>query len=337
MGTPGILVAVTDPRTGSVVDRVRIDGPFTPWVTARDRPWVLAVLNTTPDSFSDGGQFATAEAAVAHGLRLVDAGADLVDVGGESTRPGAGRVPAAQELARVVPVIEELAGRGVSCSVDTTRAAVAAAALAAGAVAVNDVSGGLADPEMAAVIRSTGTPWLLMHWRGPSDEMQSRAEYTDVVTEVRAEIRRRVDAALAAGVDRRLLVVDPGLGFAKRPAHNWALLRDLDRIVADGVPVLIGASRKGFLGELLAGADGARRAPVDRDAATAAVSLLAAQAGVWGVRVHEPRASRDAFAVLGRMRRPAAQDRSRPADPDRESVAAGPVAAGPGSAGVTNG
>ena len=293
---------MTGPRSGSVTDRARAPRPFTPQVTAGTRPWVFGVLNVTPDSFSDGGRFVSVAAAVEQGQRLAGSGADVVDIGGESTRPGAGRVTEAQELARVVPVVSELTGRGISCSIDTTRSAVAAAALGAGAVAVNDVSGGLADPEMAAVIRAAGSPWILMHWRGPSDRMQTRATYTDVVAQVRAELRQRVDAALAAGVDRRLLVIDPGIGFAKNATHNWMVLNELDRFVADGIPVLIGASRKGFLGELLPGPQGAPRPPAQRDAATTAISLLAAQAGVWGVRVHEVRASRDAFAVLERLR-----------------------------------
>lgn len=302
MGASGVFAAVTGRRVGSVPDRARVLGPFTPQVTVGARPWVIGVLNVTPDSFSDGGRFATVTAAVEQGQRLVAAGADAIDIGGESTRPGAGRVGEAQELARVVPVLAELAGRGISCSIDTTRSTVAAAALAAGAVAVNDVSGGMADPEMAAVVRAARSPWILMHWRGPSDRMQAQARYTDVVAQVRAELGDRVAAALAAGVDRRMLVVDPGLGFAKNATHNWIVLSRLEKFVADGIPVLVGASRKGFLGELLPGPQGTPRPPQDRDAATAAISLLAAQAGVWGVRVHEVRASRDAFAVLERLR-----------------------------------
>lgn len=265
------------------------------------RPWVLGVLNVTPDSFSDGGLWANADAAVAHGLALAADGADIVDVGGESTRPGAHRVDAATERDRVVPVIAALTGRGVRCSVDTTRTEVAEAALAAGAVMVNDVSGGMADPGMAAVVADAGVPWILMHWRGPSDIMNSLARYDDVLADVRGELLARVDAAMAAGVDERSLVIDPGLGFAKDAEHNWRLLERLDVLVDLGLPVLIGASRKRFLGTLLAALDGGPRPPSGREAATAAISLLAARQGVWGVRVHEPQPSLDAFAVLARM------------------------------------
>jgi len=258
---------------------------------------VVGVLNVTPDSFSDGGRFLDHDDAVAHGIALHRAGADLVDVGGESTRPGAGRVEPDVETARVLPVVRELAAAGVPVSIDTTRAVVAEAALGAGAGVVNDVSGGLADPDMAAVVAGARVPWILMHWRGPSVGMDGLASYDDVVDEVRAELVQRVDAAVLAGVDPALLVLDPGLGFAKNAAHNWALLRGLDALVALGFPVLVGASRKRFLGQLLAAADGAPRPPAGRDAATAAVSALAADAGVWGVRVHEVTSTLDALAV----------------------------------------
>ena len=224
-------------------------------------PVVVGVLNVTPDSFSDGGRYADLDAAVAHGVALHAEGAHLVDVGGESTRPGAARVDAETELARVLPVVRQLAAAGVPVSVDTTRAAVAAAALAAGARVVNDVSGGLADPGMAAVVADAGCPWILMHWRGHSRDMQSLARYGDVVAEVRAELGARIDAALAAGVRPDRLVVDPGIGFAKLPEHNWALSRRLPELVALGFPVLFGASRKSYLGSLLAGAGGAPRPP----------------------------------------------------------------------------
>jgi len=220
-----------------------------------------------------------------------------VDVGGESTRPGADRVDAATECARVVPVIRELAAARVPMSVDTTRAQVAAAALAAGADAVNDVSGGLADPEMAAVVADAGCPWVLMHWRGHSRGMQQLATYVDVVTEVRDELCRRVDAALAAGVDPGNIVVDPGLGFAKTAEHNWLLSAHLDEIISLGYPVLFAASRKSYLGKLLADEHGEPR-PVDRrEAATLATTVLAVAAGVWGVRVHDVQANVDAIRV----------------------------------------
>lgn len=261
-------------------------------------PIVMGVLNVTPDSFSDGGRYADLDAAVAHGVDMRRDGADIVDVGGESTRPGATRVDPGTEARRVLPVIRELAAAGVPMSIDTTRAEVAAAALAAGASVVNDVSGGLADPDMAVVVATQGCPWVLMHWRGHSRHMQQLAAYDDVVKEVRDELRQRADAALAAGVDATKIIVDPGLGFAKRPEHNWRLSAHLDEIVALGFPVLVGASRKSYLGALLAGADGAPRSTEGREAATIATSVLAVQAGAWGVRVHDVLGTVDALKVL---------------------------------------
>ena len=255
---------------------------------------MLGVLNVTPDSFSDGGDHDTVAAAVAFGLELAAAGADLVDVGGESTRPGARRVGSDQEAGRVVPVVAELTARGVACSVDTMRAGVARAAVAAGAVLVNDVSGGLADPAMLAAVADLGTPYVVMHWRGHSDAMAARAVYDDVVREVCDELARRLEACAAAGVAE--VVIDPGLGFAKTAEHNWALLRALPRLAALG-PLLVGASRKAFLGELLDGRDAK-----GRDAASTAVSVLAAQAGAWGVRVHDAAGSADAVRVVERLR-----------------------------------
>ena len=255
---------------------------------------VLGVLNVTPDSFSDGGQFLDRDDAVRHGFALREAGADLVDVGGESTRPGAVRVDAATEIARVLPVITDLVAAGVPVSIDTTRAAVAAAAIEAGAVMVNDVSGGLADPDMPRVVAEARAPWVLMHSRG---EAGARAGYEDVLGEVRAELVVRVDAAVLAGVDPALLVLDPGLGFAKNAGHNWTLLRRLDVLLALGFPVLVGASRKRFLGQLLADADGVARPPAGRDTATAVITGLAADRGAWGVRVHDVASSMDAVAV----------------------------------------
>jgi dihydropteroate synthase len=263
----------------------------------QDRLVVMGVLNVTPDSFSDGGRYADLEAAVAHGVELHRDGADLVDVGGESTRPGAERVDAATEAERVVPVIAALSAAGVPISVDTTRAAVAAAALEAGAVIVNDVSGGLADPGMAAVVAAAGCPWILMHWRGHSRDMNQLARYHDVVAEVRAELLERIAATVAAGVAPERLILDPGLGFAKTAEHNWALSAHLDELIALGHPVLFAASRKTYLGRLLAGPDGVPRPVGGREAATIATSVLAAAAGVWGVRVHDVRATADALAV----------------------------------------
>lgn len=268
-----------------------------------DRIVVMGVLNTTPDSFSDGGRHDDVDAAVAHGLLLRSEGADLVDVGGESTRPGAVRVDADEELRRVLPVVRELAAAGVPISVDTYRAAVAEAVLAAGAAMVNDVSGGLADPAMASVVRAAGCPWSLMHWRGHAEHMNALAVYDDVVKDVRDELSARVDAALAAGVAESQLIVDPGLGFAKTAEHNWALLAGLPALQELGLPVLVAASRKSFLGRLLAGPDGGPR-PVDRrEDATTAVTALCAAAGVWGVRVHEVGRSVDAALVAAAVRR----------------------------------
>ncbi|GAA2593952.1 dihydropteroate synthase [Winogradskya consettensis] len=257
----------------------------------------MGVLNVTPDSFSDGGRFADIDAAVEHGVALRRAGANLVDVGGESTRPGAGRVDAATEIDRVLPVIKELVAAGVPISIDTTRAAVAAAALDAGVSVINDVSGGLADPGMAAVVAEAGCPWILMHWRGHSNRMADLAVYGDVVAEVQAELLQRVDEAVAAGVDPGRLILDPGLGFAKKAEHNWALSAHLDKMVDLGFPVLFAASRKTYLGRLLSGPEGEPRPVEGREAATVATSVLAVAAGAWGVRVHDVRATVDALAV----------------------------------------
>lgn len=270
---------------------------------------VLGILNVTPDSFSDGGRFLDPDAAVAHGIALREAGADMVDVGGESTRPGAHRVSVDEERRRVVPVVRELAGHGVPVSIDTTRAEVAEAALEAGADVVNDVSGGMADARMASVVAQARVPWILMHWRGHSDRMDDLARYDDVVAEVRDELVARVDAAVLAGVDPACIVLDPGLGFAKTGDHNWALLHRLDVFIELGFPVLVGASRKRFLGTLLGGPDGVRP-PAGREVAGAAVTALAAQAGVWGVRVHDVASSVDAIAVARAWRLGAAPDRA---------------------------
>ncbi len=258
---------------------------------------VMGVVNTTPDSFSDGGRWLDADAAVARGLELIDSGADLIDVGGESTRPGAERVPVQEELRRVVPVVEALAGRSVTVGVDTTRAEVAHAAVRAGAGFINDVSGGLADPEIVDVVREAGVPYVVMHWRGHSDVMDSLAVYDDVVSEVIAELMDRVDALLTAGLDRESLVLDPGFGFAKAAEHNWRLLAALPRLVALGYPVLVGTSRKRFLAQAITSESGE---PMSRDDATAATTVLAAAAGVWAVRVHEVAASATAVRVVAR-------------------------------------
>jgi dihydropteroate synthase len=268
-----------------------------------DRMVVMGVLNVTPDSFSDGGRYVTVADAVAHAVQMRAAGADLVDVGGESTRPGAQRVSADEELRRVLPVIRELASAGVPMSIDTYRASVAAAALDAGVSVVNDVSGGLGDPAMASVVRDAGCPWVLMHWRGHSSRMQELAVYDDVVKDVRSELLARVDAAVAAGVPPTSLVIDPGLGFAKTAEHNWALLAALDALVEVGLPVLVAASRKSFLGRLLAAPDGTPRPVDDREDATTALTAYCALRGVWGVRVHEVRPSVDAALAIAAVQR----------------------------------
>lgn len=271
-----------------------------PLVTARDQRScvVMGVVNVTADSFSDGGRYLDPELAIAHGVELYEAGADIVDVGGESTRPGADRVDPAAEVARVTPVIRGLVAAGVPTSVDTMRAEVAEAALAAGVSIVNDVSGGRADPNMVKVVAEAGVPWILMHWRAAADYRHTGPadQYDDVVAEVRAELAAQVDLAVAAGVTPDRLILDPGLGFAKNADHNWELLAALPELLADGLPVLIGASRKRFLGALLADESGPRP-PDGRETATATLSALAATHGAWGVRVHDVRASLDAIAV----------------------------------------
>lgn len=262
-----------------------------------DRCAVMGVVNVTPDSFSDGGRWFDTTAAVKHGLALVAEGADLVDVGGESTRPGATRVDETEELRRVVPVVRGLASEGVVVSVDTMRASVAAQALAAGAALVNDVSGGLADPEMIPVVADAGAPFVVMHWRGFLEGGNVKGVYDDVVREVVEELRARVDAVLAGGIAPDRVVVDPGLGFSKEAGHDLSLLARLDRLHGLGHPLLVAASRKRFLGRVLAGPEGSPPPARERDAATAAVSALAAQAGAWAVRVHEVRATADAVRV----------------------------------------
>ena len=247
-----------------------------------DRCLVMGVVNVTPDSFSDGGEWFEPSAAIKHGRELLADGADLLDVGGESTRPGAERPAPEEEIRRVLPVIETLAAEGALISVDTMRAGVAALALDAGAVMINDVSGGQADPDMLALVAERRTPYVCMHWRGHSIDMQNKAEYGDVVAEVIAELAGRIDAIRAAGVDLGRVALDPGLGFAKNADHNWEILRRLREFAVLDRPLLIGASRKAFLGRLLADEQtGEPRPAVRRDDASAAVSALAAAAGAW--------------------------------------------------------
>jgi dihydropteroate synthase len=272
---------------------------------AKDRCLVMGVVNVTPDSFSDGGLWYGADAAIAHGLDLAAQGADIVDVGGESTRPGAQRIDEAEELRRVGPVVTELVRAGLTVSIDTMRARVAEFALEAGARLVNDVSGGLADPDMPRLVAAARVGYVVVHWRGHSQDMYAHAAYADVVTEVRDELAKRVDAVVHAGVDPGHIVLDPGLGFGKRPEHNWPLLArlaELGTLAGGTFPVLIGASRKGFLGKLLAHEDGTPGTLAQRDQATVAITALAAAAGAWCVRVHEVPPNADAVLVAAAWR-----------------------------------
>ncbi len=262
---------------------------------------VMGVVNVTPDSFSDGGRWFNPEAAVAHGLALLEQGADILDVGGESTRPGADRPVREEELHRVLPVIRELSRAGARVSVDTMRASVAEQAVQAGAAIVNDVSGGLADPDMARVVAAARVPYVVMHWRGHSDLMQDHTSYGDVVAEVCRALNERVTDLSARGVSRDQLILDPGFGFAKQARHNWSLLAHLDALTSLGLPVLVGTSRKAFLGALGVPADSPARPPDQRDAATAATTVIAGLAGVWGVRVHDVASSVDALRVVAAM------------------------------------
>lgn len=262
---------------------------------------VLGILNVTADSFSDGGRHLAYEDAVAHARQMVAAGADLIDVGGESTRPGSLRVDEADEQRRVLPLVRALHADKVPVSVDTMRARVAADALADGATVINDVSGGLADPDMLRVVAEHRAPVILMHWVSPDEYLAGaggRAEYGgDVVGAVRDHLARRADAALAAGIDAADIVLDPGLGFAKDAGDNWALLHELDQLIGLGFPVLVAASRKRFIGSLLSDTSGQAREVSGRDAATAAITAISAAAGAWGVRVHDVAPSADAVRV----------------------------------------
>ena len=270
-------------------------------------PVVWGVLNVTPDSFSDGGLFESADKAIEQGVLLRSQGADVVDIGGESTRPGAERVGVEVELQRVLPVISGLVDRGVMVSVDTMRAEVAREAVGCGASIVNDVSGGRADPDMHSTVAKLGVPYVVMHWRGHSVLMNQQAVYHDSVSEVRGEIDQQVRTAIASGIDPGCIVVDPGIGFAKEPEHNWDLLRSLDVLTEMGFPILVGASRKRFLGALLANAEGLARETTGRDVATAVLSARLADAGIWGLRVHDVRSTVDALKVSLAMRREEAQ------------------------------
>ncbi|WP_245603609.1 dihydropteroate synthase [Intrasporangium oryzae] len=267
-------------------------------VAQQDRTLVMGVVNVTPDSFSDGGEWFEPQAAIDHGLEVVAAGADIVDVGGESTRPGAERPSVEEELRRVLPVVTALAAAGAVVSIDTMRAVVARAAVEAGAAIVNDVSGGLADPEMVPWVASDRLPFIAMHWRGHSTDMQSRAVYADVVDDVCRELAARRDALVEGGIDPDLLVLDPGLGFAKTAEHNWSLMAALPSLHELGQPILLGASRKAFLGRLGREPGDTPRPAAQRDVETTATSVMAAMAGLWCVRVHDVSSTVRALAVV---------------------------------------
>lgn len=261
---------------------------------------IMGIVNVTPDSFSDGGRFLAADAAIAHGLSLRADGAHILDVGGESTRPGAERVAPAEERARVLPVVAALAAEGALVSIDTMNASTAQAAIDAGARIVNDVSGGLGDPDMLGVVAASDVDVVLQHWRGHSADMYAHAAYADLARDLVAELEGRVGAAAAAGISPDRIILDPGIGFGKRGAQNWEALRALEQIVAIGPRVLVGTSRKRFLAEALADAEGVEVSTSRRDLATAVTSVLATQAGAWAVRVHDVAATRDALTVWTR-------------------------------------
>ena len=265
-----------------------------------DRTLVMGVLNVTPDSFSDGGRFNDPTIAISHALQMIQDGADIIDIGGESTRPGSDRITVQEELDRVLPVILALANSGIAISIDTMRADVASAAIAAGACMINDVSGGKSDPEMLSYVATLKVPYILMHWRGPSNIMNTLTDYNDVVADVTNEISKQVDVAVSAGIARERIAIDPGIGFAKTVDQNWPILKHLDVLEGLGLPILMGASRKKFLGELLAKA-GVARDSDERESATTAISTLMAARGMWAVRVHDVKPTRDAVAVVDRI------------------------------------
>ena len=254
----------------------------------------MGILNVTPDSFADGGRYSTTELALKRAEEMMSEGVEIIDVGGESTKPGADRITQAEEVARVIPVINELAKKDTPISIDTTRASVAEQAIKLGVSYVNDVSGGLADSEMYKLIaKHPKVQYIIMHWRAHSKTMQNHAVYKDVVKEVKEELEERIEDAIKAGVNPDQIIIDPGLGFAKLPEHNWELLRNIDRIALLGYPILIGASRKRFLGELTGSSN-----PDDREAASIAVTAMVAKQGVWGVRTHSVKPHRDAIATV---------------------------------------
>lgn len=265
--------------------------------TSPIRPVILGILNVTPDSFSDGGTHDDPTSAVAFAEELMASGADIVDVGGESTRPGAERLPVEEEQRRVVPVIRELVARGIPVSIDTMNAGTAAIAAELGASIINDVSAGAADPDMPRVAAESGLMFVAMHSRGPSSTMNERAVYRDAVTEVRIELEYRIADLITQGVRPERIIVDPGIGFSKNPDQDWQLLGSLHELRVLGHPLLVGASRKRFLADLLPVGAKVR----ERDTATSIISALAAEAGVWGVRVHDVRSTAAALDVWTRM------------------------------------
>jgi dihydropteroate synthase len=248
----------------------------------------MGILNVTPDSFADGGRHNDLEAAVARGLEMIAEGVDIIDIGGESTRPGAERVSEAEEIARTIPVITEIAKHGVRISIDTMRASTAEAAVRAGASIINDVSGGLADSEMLQTAARLQVPYIAMHWRGQSKDMNSKAIYGDVVSDVISELNERIEAALDAGIQKDKLIIDPGLGFAKDAEHNWAIIDSIDRFVALGYPVLVGGSRKRFLGG---------ETPDEREQATIELTKRLGTTGVWAVRVHSVKPHKEVLSA----------------------------------------
>lgn len=263
------------------------------------RTLVMGILNVTPDSFADGGRHATLEAAVARAEAMIEEGVDIIDIGGESTRPGADRITEAEEAARVIPVLEQIIPLGTPVSIDTTRAEIAAQAIKLGVQYVNDVSGGLADAKMYALIADNPkVQYIAMHWRGHAKEMQDYAQYGDVVKEVKDELEERINSAIESGIDPDQLIIDPGIGFAKLPEHNWELLRNIDRLALLGYPILVGASRKRFLGELIGSAS-----PDEREAASIAITAAMAKQGIWGVRTHSVKPHRDVIATITALAR----------------------------------
>ena len=263
------------------------------------RTLVMGILNVTPDSFADGGRHFTMDDALNRAKEMIEEGVDIIDIGGESTKPGADRVSEAEEANRVIPVLEQVIPLGTEVSIDTTRSSIAEKAIKLGVKYVNDVSGGLADKEMYKLIaKHPEVQYVIMHWRGHSKTMQELATYKDVVKEVKEELEERVNSAIEAGVDPDQIIIDPGIGFSKSPEHNWELLKNLDRLSLLGYPILIGASRKRFLGELTGGSN-----PDEREAATLAITAAMAKQGVWAVRTHSVKPHRDVIATISALGR----------------------------------